>query len=821
MHTSEHKGRIAVIGSGFGGLAAALRLQGEGFDVTVFEKRDKPGGRAYVYQQDGYTFDAGPTVITAPTCLEELFESTGVRLSDYVELLPVLPMYRLLWEDGYRFDYTNDLKDTLDQIGKKSPGDTDGYRKFVQYTEEVFAKGYEELAHVPFPNWASMIRVAPDLIRLGSYRSVYSAVSKYIRDPHLRQAFSFHSLLVGGNPFRTSAIYTLIHCLERRWGVFFPRGGTGALVGAMVRRLEEMGGRVFLNSEVESIDVQGSRVSGVRMHDGRSFAFDAVLSNADVARTYLDLLRKTSLAEPARRWVQRADYSMSLFVLYFGTRGRFPQIAHHSVMFGPRYKELLRDIFDRGILADDFSLYLHAPTRTDPSLAPTGCDAFYVLSPVPHLGKGDIDWSTVGPKYAERILRYLDERYMPGLRDRVATQRWFTPQDFKTELNAHLGSAFSLEPVLTQSAYFRVHNRDPQIEGLYFVGAGTHPGAGVPGVVSSARATAGLVSEDFGRKVLSLGRSPSVAAPLNDDVIARSAEQCRAMIREGSKSFSLASKLFGLELREAASLLYGWCRHCDDAIDLCSDPEEQTKRLATLREKTIAAFEGRPGEEAVFIALAYYATRYRVPAQYALDLLDGLEMDIRRTDYQTIEELRLYAYRVAGTVGLMMSHAMGVSRVAALKHAVDLGIAMQLTNIARDVREDAENGRVYLPLAWLGEEGIRREQVGRTDKWMGVSRVVERVLDIARAHYISGEDGLKYLPFRAAIAVAAASRVYAAMGDRVRARGAHAWDSRTVVPRHVKLWAILRGVRVVAKTIPYRIVHPWKRSPITVLWRPV
>jgi phytoene desaturase len=488
---------VAVIGSGFGGLAAAIRLQAGGCRTVIYEKRDLPGGRAYVYRDAGFTFDAGPTVITAPDCLRELFQLAGKRMDDYIELLPVSPFYRLFWEDGYRFDYSDDLHAVEQQIARKSPKDVKSYKRFLRYSEKVFHEGYERLAHVPFENILSMVAVAPQLIRLKAYRSVYGVVAKFIRDPHLRQIFSFHSLLVGGNPFTTTSIYTLIHCLERKWGVFFPKGGTGALVQALAKLFRELGGEIRLNAEVREIICQGSAVTGLTTDGAGKEKYDLVVSNADVVHTYDALLRHQPRARGMRAKLGRSSYSMSLFLIYFGTRRKYPNLLHHNVIFGPRYRELLSDIFERGRLAEDFSLYLHAPTRTDPSLAPPGCDAFYVLSPVPHLGKLAIDWQREGPRYAETILGYLEKRYMPGLREAIVSRRIFTPQDFKSELNSHLGSAFSLEPRLTQSAYFRVHNRDRRLQRLYFVGAGTHPGAGIPGVVNSAKATVGLIRNDL------------------------------------------------------------------------------------------------------------------------------------------------------------------------------------------------------------------------------------------------------------------------------------------------------------------------------------
>lgn len=492
------KQKAAVIGSGFGGLATAIRLQAAGVQTTIYERRDQPGGRAYVYRDKGFTFDAGPTVITAPHCIEELFTLAGKKMEDYVELIPVEPFYRLQWEDGFRFDYGSDLEDTLAQVKAKNPRDEKGYRDFLEYSRQVFEEGYTKLVHKPFLNWWSMVRVSPQLARLQAYRSVYSMVSRFIEDPQLRQAFSFHSLLVGGNPFATSSIYTLIHYLERNWGVTFPRGGTGALVRALVKLFEDLGGRIELNAPVEKILTAQGRVTGVRVK-GENISFDHVVSNADVVHTYRKLLGEEPLVKKTGARLGKMHHSMSLFLIYFGTKKSYPEIAHHTVLFGPRYKELLKDIFDRGVLADDFSLYLHAPTRTDPAMAPPGGEAFYVLAPVPHLGKGTVDWSVEGTRYRDRILDYLEKECLPGLRENLVTTRIFTPEDFATELNAHHGSAFSLEPVLTQSAYFRTHNRDKHLPNLYFAGAGTHPGAGLPGVINSGKATAGVLLESLGK----------------------------------------------------------------------------------------------------------------------------------------------------------------------------------------------------------------------------------------------------------------------------------------------------------------------------------
>lgn len=489
--------RTIVIGAGFGGLALAIRLQSAGIPTLLLEGRDKPGGRAYVYQDQGFTFDAGPTVITDPSAIEELFALSGKHLEDYVELMPVTPFYRLCWEDGKVLDYDNDQAKLEQQIALFNPRDVEGYRKFLSYSQAVFKEGYLKLGTVPFLNFRDMLKAGPQLARLQAWRSVYSMVASFIEEDHLRQAFSFHSLLVGGNPFATSSIYTLIHALEREWGVWFPRGGTGALVQGMVKLFEDLGGKIELNAKVSKLETQGDKITAVALADGRRLPTPAVASNADVVNTYKKLLADHPQGKARATSLQRKRMSNSLFVLYFGLNHHHSQLAHHTVCFGPRYQELIHEIFNTNKLADDFSLYLHAPCVSDPSLAPENCGSYYVLAPVPHLGTADIDWEVEGPRLRDRIFAYLEERYMPGLREQLVTHRMFTPFDFRDELDAHLGSAFSVEPILTQSAWFRPHNRDDRIENLYLVGAGTHPGAGVPGVIGSAKATAGLMLEDL------------------------------------------------------------------------------------------------------------------------------------------------------------------------------------------------------------------------------------------------------------------------------------------------------------------------------------
>ena len=483
-----------VIGSGFGGLAAAVRLGARGYRVTVLEKLDEPGGRAYVHRQDGFTFDAGPTIVTAPFLFEELWKLCGRRLSDDVTLVPVSPFYRMRFQDGSHFDYSGNADAMRTEIARLSPGDVGGYDGYMKASEEIFKVGFEQLGDVPFSKWTDMARIAPEMIRLSSYRCVYGLVSKFFRDPRLRIAFSFHPLLIGGNPFTASSIYCLIAFLERRWGVHFAMGGTGRLVDGLVKLIEGQGGAVHCNREVREIIVRDGVACGVRLASGEVLGADIVVSNADSAWTYRHLLPAAARSRWTDRRIERARYSMSLFVWYFGTRRKYREVPHHTILLGPRYKELLADIFERKILADDFSLYLHRPTATDPSLAPEGCDAFYVLSPVPHLQSGT-DWNIAAETYRRAIARELGSTILPDLESQIVTSRLLTPQDFQDRLLSFRGAAFGLEPVLTQSAWFRPHNRSEDVDRLYLVGAGTHPGAGLPGVLSSARILDSLVPD--------------------------------------------------------------------------------------------------------------------------------------------------------------------------------------------------------------------------------------------------------------------------------------------------------------------------------------
>lgn len=504
---------VIVIGSGFGGLAAAVRMRAKGYPVKLLEARDQPGGRASVFLRDGFSFDAGPTVITAPYLFAELFELVGRDWRDYYELMPVDPFYRIEFHDGSRFDYVGEEERLLANIRELSPGDVDGYLKMAEHSRRIFEVGYEQLADAPFDKLSDMLRVIPEMMRLGNYRTVYGLVSKYIKDERLRQVFTFQPLLVGGNPFQTTSIYMLIHWLERKWGVHFPKGGTTALVKALVQLLEDLDVEVRLNAPVAEIEVDSQgHAAAVHLEDGERIPCQMVISNADPLYVYRNMIDEKHRRKHTDRAVERVKPSMGLFVAYFGTKKLYPELAHHTIILGPRYKELLDDIFNNHVLADDFSLYLHAPTRSDSDLAPPGHEGFYVLSPVPNNRSG-IDWQAEKQRYLDKILDHLDcERFIPGLREHLVTSFCVTPDYFEHELRSIDGAGFGPEPKLSQSAYFRFHNRSEDVDGLYFVGAGTHPGAGLPGVLSTAKVLERLIPEADSPIALPSPQSSSPAA---------------------------------------------------------------------------------------------------------------------------------------------------------------------------------------------------------------------------------------------------------------------------------------------------------------------
>lgn len=462
----------------------------------MLEARDKLGGRAYVYEQDGFKFDGGPTVITAPFMLEELFSQVGRHMADYVKIVPVEPFYRIEFHDGRSFEYGSDEAETERRVAAFAPGDLDGYRRMIQHAKAIFQKGFVELSDRPFLKFSDMLRVAPDLVKLQSYKTVYNFAAGYVKDPLLRRVFSFHPLLVGGNPFQTTSIYALIHYLERQWGVHYAIGGTGAIIAGLARVFNEIGGKIRCSCPVTRIFVDGGKATGVETHDGSILEADAVVSNADVANTYLKMVDASHRRKYTAKRLSRMRYSMSLFVIYFGTRTQYPDVKHHTIVLSKQYRELLHEIFNRKELSGDVSMYLHRPSATDSTMAPEGCDCFYVLIPVPNQKSG-IDWTQQARPFRDRVMKLLNDHQLPGLLENIVTERWVTPLDFETTLNTYQGSGFSFEPIFRQSAWFRPHNESEDVGNLFFVGAGTHPGAGVPGVLSSAKIAEQLICQRF------------------------------------------------------------------------------------------------------------------------------------------------------------------------------------------------------------------------------------------------------------------------------------------------------------------------------------
>jgi len=486
---------ILVIGAGFGGIAAALRMRAKGFQVTLVDRLSAIGGRAQVFERGGFRHDAGPTVITAPFLFDELFELFGEKREDHLDFRPLDPWYRFYFHGGKQFDYRPSIEDTNDEIRKFSPDDVKGYAALLKTSKAIFDIGFEKLADRPFTKFWTMMAQIPSLLRLKSYHSVAGIVNSHIKHPLLRQAFSIHPLLVGGNPFTTTSIYSLIHYLERRWGVFFCMGGTGRLVKALHDLLIRVGVTVELNVDIAEITMHDGRVTGAIAEDGRRFSADRVICNGDPPTVYSQMLPSDNHRKKRLFPDKFTHYSMGLYVLFFGTKTQYPDIAHHTIWMGPRYKELLADIFDKKILADDFSLYLHRPTATDDSFAPDGCDSFYVLCPVPNL-RGNIDWDSKGPELRDRIVSALSATIMPDLEQSISDDFWMTPEDFKKDYRSMYGAGFSIAPIFVQSAWFRYHNRDPHIPNLYFAAAGAHPGAGMPGVLCSAKVVETLIDED-------------------------------------------------------------------------------------------------------------------------------------------------------------------------------------------------------------------------------------------------------------------------------------------------------------------------------------
>lgn len=475
-----------VIGGGFGGIASAIRLSAKGYKVLLIDRCPMLGGRAQVFERDGFRFDAGPTVITAPFLFDELFELHNRRRQDYVEFRSLNPWYRFQFSDGTTFDYGGEIADTEAEIARFNKADVYGYRRLLTHSKKIFDVGFTQLSDRPFHKILTMLAQVPTLIRLRCYRTVWQMVCSYIRHPKLRQVFSVQPLLVGGNPFDTTSIYGLIHFLERRWGIHFAMGGTGALVEGLRLLMEELGIEIKLNTTVDKILVKNNHACGVQLQNGDQIEAELVVANVDPKYLYSHMLDSSLQTWSVRKKTQHHSLSMGLFVLFFGTDRVYNEIAHHTIWLCERYQELLKEIFSAQALPKDFSLYLHRPTATDPSFAPEGCDSFYVLAPVPNLN-ANINWKIQGPLLRQQIIETLSEHLLPDLGQHLVTDFYMTPEDFATDYLSEGGAGFSIAPLFSQSAWFRFHNKAEGPENLYLVGAGTHPGAGLPGVISSAK----------------------------------------------------------------------------------------------------------------------------------------------------------------------------------------------------------------------------------------------------------------------------------------------------------------------------------------------
>jgi len=479
--------KIIIIGSGFGGLAASLRLKAKGYKVTLVEKHPDLGGRARVFKKGEFTYDGGPTVITAPYLFEELFSLFNKKISDYVKIVPLDLWYRFVFNDGETFDYSGDEKSMERQVKKYNSNDYDGYKKLVKFTEKIFDKGFTDLSDKPFNNLTFMMKQIPSLLRLKSYKSVYSLVSNYISNEKLRRVFSMHPLLVGGNPFSTTSIYTLILFLEKKWGIHYSMGGTGNVVKALEKLMLEESIKIIKDAEVTEILTKNKKVKGIKINDSKIINCDYIICNSDPPNVYNNLIKsKKDYNFLFKQKMKRMDYSMGLFVYYFGSKKKYNDVAHHTIYFGDAYKKHLDKIFEKKILSDDISYYLHRPSATDPNMAPNDQDAFYVLVPVPN-NLSKINWIKEGDKFKNLILEKMDKTVLPGIKENVVSDFYLTPDYFEIDLSTLHGSGFSIQPKFSQSAYFRFHNQSEIFKNLYFVGAGTHPGAGMPGVLSSAK----------------------------------------------------------------------------------------------------------------------------------------------------------------------------------------------------------------------------------------------------------------------------------------------------------------------------------------------
>ena len=772
--------KALVIGAGFGGIAAALRLRAKGYEVSLIDRCAGLGGRAQVFERGGFKHDAGPTVITAPFLFEELFALFGEKFTDHVHLVPLTPWYRFHFSDNTQFDYGGTLDQTLAEIARIEPADCDGYLGLLAQSEKIFNVGFLQLSAVPFHRFGAMVKQIPALLRLRSHDTVWQLVCRHLKNPKLRQAFSIQPLLVGGNPFDTTSIYGLIHYLERAHGVHFAMGGTAAITDALGALMARQGIEVQLNTTVRRIDVDAGVAQGVTLDDGSSITADLIVSNADPAHLYAAMIRPEDQARSARLKLAAAEFSMGLFVLYFGTTRQYPDVAHHTIWLGDRYRELLADIFHDKVLSEDFSLYLHRPTATDTSFAPPGCDSFYVLCPVPNL-KGSVDWTVEGPRLQVRIIAALAQTILPGLDDCITSDFYMTPENFRSDyLSAH-GAGFSVAPLFRQSAWFRFHNRAEGIRNLYLVGAGTHPGAGLPGVLCSAKVMDTLVpaANSKGRRSAEDDHAPAL-------------QSADLVLSSKGKSFHWARRWMASAHAARATRLYGFCRYVDDLADeaVAGQDADPHAALALVAEGIASGVSHNP----IVVDMIGLMQQCGIQPALILTFIDGITSDLGTVLMADEDALLRYCYQAAGTVGSMMCRVLGCDDPTALRHAVDLGMAMQLTNICRDVAADAAVGRRYLPASLIGDIAPQRLVDPAPALQPQLQSCIDRLLCTADRYYRSGESGLAHLPIGARGSILVAARVYRAIGTRLRQNGHAYWLARTVVPRQIKTLVTVRAL---------------------------
>ena len=731
------KNSAIVIGAGFGGMAAALRLKNLGYDVTVYDNNPMPGGRAQVYRKNGYKFDAGPTVITAPFLFDELFKLFRLNKDDFIKFKRVEPWYKFVFEDSSSFNYGGTLEDTKREIAQISSDDASGYEQLVKISEKIFNVGFVELADKPVDRFVDMLYLMPKFLKLKSYLTVHQLVSKYIKNEKIRRAFCVHPLLVGGNPYNTTSIYCLIHYLERKWKVWFPEGGTGELVNALYKLSRDRGITYKLNCNVKKINILDKKATGIELDSGKIINSDLIVCDGDAPYIYRNLIEEKHRRKWTNKRLSKLKYSMGLFVWYFGTKIPYPNVEHHTIIFGKTFKNLLNKIFNKKELSEDLSLYLHRPSATDKTMAPNGKDAFYVLAPVPN-SDSDIDWNEVGDKVRDLVLKRLESTIMPDLRKNIDVSFYVTPNDFKKNFCTLMGSGFSLSPIFSQSAWFRFHNKSEDVGNLYLCGAGTHPGAGVPGVLSSAKIVEKLIppASNFDYRIF------------------------KETFRKKSKLFSLASSFLPAQQRRHITILYYICRKLDDLTDNNVD-------------KFHLAFHAWRNQESheILNLYKYLIVHCNLRYEDLSDMLDSMHSETSPDSFNIKDEKELikYCYDVAGTVGNMFCNVISLNNESALKHAQDLGIAMQLTNIARDFHEDLFRGFKYIPDSYFKDYNLSflKNNINNKNVRDDIVSAKLHILNLAEDYYRSGFKGLYYLPYRYRFVVRWAALMYREIGRKI------------------------------------------------------